>query len=149
MGKGIAGAALQGVGKTLRAGIAAQTGGASELVANQVVNAAGHAVNKMQDGWLKTGLKNVLKGAGHRDDIPPQGTAGKYTTNSRKKITDYFGTAPSNGTRNSKAVLNNSISGGYGEKESASLNPMFSNHYIRDHTGAIPVGKKRRRKHRH
>lgn len=117
-------------------------------------------VDGMDKGVVRTGLKSVLKGwtnqpgpvpGSHREDRPVQGTAGSHTTTTRKKITDYYGTAPSNGTRNANAVLNNSISGGYGEKESASKNPrhigpMMSNQYVADRSARVIIKKKRKKK---
>ena len=183
-GAGLAGAALQGAGKIAGGYLSTLGGGIAAPAVNWAANTAQRAVNKMQDGVVKSGLNNFLKGVGasaaspapiglalqgsrsplrgggHREDRPLQGTAGKLLTTQKHKITDYFGTAPSNGTRNSNAVLSNSISGGYGEKESASKNPrhagpMMSNQYVSESPKA-PYGAvidavkkklKRRRKH--
>ena len=172
-GAGLAGAALQGAGKIAGGYLSTLGGGVAAPAVNWAANTAQRAVNKMQDGVVKSGLNSFLKGMGassgsaapigHREDRPLQGTAGKLLTTQKHKITDYFGTAPSNGTRNSNAVLSNSISGGYGEKESASKNPrhagpMMSNQYVSE-SPKVPYGavidavkkklKRRKKKHHH
>ena len=170
-GAGIAGAALQTAGRVAGGYLSSMGGPLSGKLVGWGANVAQRAVNKMQDGVVKTGLNHFLKGmgshggpappSGHREDRPMQGTAGRHMTTQKNKITNYFGTAPSNGTRNSHAVLNNSISGGYGEKESASKNPrhvgpMMSNQYVSESPKTLygqvngGTGKKHRKKrHRH
>ena len=155
VGKGLGSAAAYGAGMAARHYINSIPGGSA--VAGHVLNDASGAVNKMQDGWLKSGLQKMLAGAGvsgHREDRPLQGTAGKGLSPGGNS-SDFQGGPPSNGTRNANAVLSNSISGGYGDKASANKNPnhpgaMISNHHVGDRVITIrtPAIRTRHKKHK-
>ena len=168
IGIGLGKAALR-YGGSVGAGIIRSAIPGGNQVMNWALPKAQALVNKMDKGIVKTTLRNVIKGANgspifghagtnapgpipgaHREDRPLQGTAGKH--HHQKQNENYYGTSPSNGTRNAGAVLNNSISGGYGERESASKNPrhhepLISNNYVA-HTAKSLQHKKKKRKHK-
>ena len=163
IGIGLGKAALRYGGSVGAGIIRSAVPGGSQLM-NWAMPKVQSMVDKMDKGVVKTTLRNVIKGANgapifghagtnspgpipgaHREDRPLQGTAGKHRHHRQNE--NYYGTSPSNGTRNASAVLNNSMSGGYGERESASINPRHGQQMLQ--TVSVASGKKKKhKKHR-